>query len=135
VSGRISIATGRGGRSELPHGVVDRPRHLGRLHDAPPPLRHAPDRVELVVHLVEDADLLPEVRLRDLADDQQDRRGGGVGGAEPGGGIEEAGAGDDQRGRDPAAGAGVAVGHVGRGLLVARRGDAEAELVAATSAP
>jgi hypothetical protein len=64
----------------------------------------------------------------DLAGDAEDGRVAGVGGGEGGGGVEEAGAGDDEAGADAAGGAGVAVGHVGGGLLVAGVEDADAVL-------
>ena len=54
---------------------------------------------------------------------------GGVGGADSGGGVEEAGAGHDEGDAEAAAGPGVAVGHVCGALLVAVGDEAYAGLV------
>jgi len=79
---------------------------------------------------VQKADVLADARARDLPRDHQHGRGGGVGGAEPGGGVQEPGAGDDQRGADVAPGPRVAIRHEARRLLVARRDEVDARLVA-----
>ncbi len=60
-----------------------------------------------------------------LARDAQHRGITGIGGGEGGGGIEQAGAGDDQAGADLARRSGVAVRHVGGALLVPGLEDAD----------
>src|SRR5207244_2396821 len=95
----------------------------------PPPLRDRRDRVELIVDLVEDADVLPELGLGDLAREHQHRRGGGVGRAEAGGRVEESGPRHDEGGAKGRAGSGIPVGHVARGRLVTRDDEADARLV------
>ena len=93
-------------------------RFLGG-HDAADVLGDGTDGVLLVVDLVEHAAVHADEVALDLAADDEDGRRRGVGGAESGGGVEQAGSGNHQGGADFAAGAGVAVGHVGGGLLVA----------------
>ena len=115
---------------ELAHRLADRGGDVGHLEYPLPPLRDGRDRVQLVVHLVEEADVQADLRLGDLPRDHQDRRRRRVGGGEPRGGVEEARPRDDQRDADAAAGASIAVGHVRRGLLVARGDEADAGLVA-----
>ena len=56
--------------------------------------------------------------MRAAADDQH-RSGGGTGGGHPRSGVEKAGAGDDEDGGDIVADAGIAIGHIAGGLLVA----------------
>ena len=88
-------------------------------HDAADVLGDGADGVLLVVDLVEHATVHADEVALDLAADDEDGRGRGVGGAESGGCVEQAGSGDHEGGADLSAGAGVAVGHVGGGLLVA----------------
>jgi hypothetical protein len=59
-----------------------------------------------------------ETPLLDLPGQQQHRRRAGVRSRQPGAGVVHARAGDDERRARPPADAGVAVGHVRRGLLV-----------------
>jgi hypothetical protein len=93
------------------------------------PLRDARDGVHLVVDLVEHADVAADAAARDLAGDHEHGRRGGVRGAEPGRGVQQARSRHDERGADAAAGPRVAVGHVRRRLLVARRDEPDRRLV------
>ena len=115
--------------SQLHEGLAHRGRNVRHLEHAPPPLRHRGDAVELVVHLMEQADVLADLLARDLPGEHEHGRGGGVGGAEAGRGIEEPGSGDDESGADVAARPRVAVGHVAGRLLVASGDEADALLV------
>ena len=62
----------RAAASKLHEGFVHNAGRIGDLHDGLPPLRRARDGVELVVELVEHADLLADLMTRDLSRDQQD---------------------------------------------------------------
>jgi hypothetical protein len=108
------------------HGGGD----VRHLEHAPPPLRHGRDAVQLIVDLVEEADVLADLLARDLAAEHEHGRGRGIRGAEARSGIQETGAGDDQRGADLTARSRVAVGHVARRLLVARGDEADPLLLA-----
>ena len=110
---------------ELAEGLVDDARRVGDLHDALPPLGGPGERVELVVELVQDADLLADLVTRDLSGDHQHRRRGGIRGVQAGRRVEQAGPRYRHRHADAAAGPRVAVGHVGRGALVAHGDEAE----------
>ena len=101
---------------------MDGGRHVGDLEHAAAPLGDGRDAVELVVNLVEHADVAAEARLGHLAGDHEDGRRRGVRRADPGGRVEQARARDHQRGAELTGGAGVAVGHV-RGRLLVPRGD------------
>ena len=130
MSGGTSISTGRG----LPGGhlaecLVYGVGQVGGFEDARGPLGHGLDGVYLVVDLVEGAEVLSYLVPVDLAGDEEHRRGCGVGGADAGGGVEQAGAGHDEGCAEAAAGPGVAVGHVGGALLVAVGDEADAGLV------
>ncbi len=102
---------------ELVHGRAHRRRHIGHFQHPAPPLGHRPDALD---------DLI----LRHLAGDHEDGRGGGVRGAEPGRSIEKPRSRHHQGGADAAARAGVAVRHVGGGLLVPRLDEANPRLLA-----
>ena len=102
---------------------------LRDLEDALAPLGDGADDVELVVDLMEDADVLPQHVPVDLSGDEQDGRGGGVGGAQAGGCVEQAGTGDDEGRANVAGRPGVAVRHVGGGGLVACGDEADGGLV------
>ena len=125
VGRHLEVDRARPPRPELLDRLVGGTRDVGDLEHAPAPFRDRRDRVELIVDLVEHADVLPELGLRDLAREHQHRRGRGVGRAEAGGRVEEPGPRHDERGAEGRAGAGIAVGHVARRLLVA--GDHEAD--------
>ena len=120
----------RAAASQLHEGLTHRGRDVRHLEDAPAPLGHRGDAVELVVDLVEQADVLADLLARDLPAEHEHGRRGGVGGAEAGRGIEEPRSGHDERGADVAARPRVAVRHVAGGLLVAGGDEADALLVA-----
>ena len=82
----------------------------------------------LVRHLVQDAAPAAEVRRRDLTGEAEHAAAAGVCRRQAGAGVEHAWAGDDRAHPDPAGGAGVAVGHVAGGLLVAGVDDADRRL-------
>src|SRR5256884_421602 len=104
-------------------------RYSATAASTPAPFRDRRDRVELVVDLVQHADVLPELSLRHLAREHQHGRGGGVGGAEAGGRVEEPGPRHDEGRAEGRSRAGVAVGHVRRRLLVACDDEADPGLV------
>jgi hypothetical protein len=107
VSGGISISVGHGARD----GVgFEHP--LGPLGDGA-------DHVELVVDVVEQAEVLADAPAVDLAGQKEDRGGAGIGGGQAGGRVVHPDAGDDHRHPRAPRGTGVAVGHVRRALLVA----------------
>ena len=115
---------------ELAHRLVDGGGDLVDLQHALAPFGHGGHDVELLVDLVEHADVLAEVAARHLAGHQEHRRRARVGGAEPGAGVQHARPRHHQRHPEAAAGPRVAVGHVGGGLLVARQDEAHVLLVA-----
>src|SRR5205809_874692 len=129
VGRHLEVDGARPPSPELLDRLVGGARDVGDLEDAPPPLRDRRDRVELIVDLVEHADVLPELGLGDLAREHQHRRGGGVGRAEAGGRVEESGPRHDEGGAKGRAGSGIPVGHVARGRLVTRDDEADARLV------
>src|SRR5437867_3507635 len=116
-------------RPELLDRLVGGACHVADLEHAPPPLGDRRDRVELVVDLVQHADVLPELGLGDLTRDHQHRRGGRVRRAEAGRRVEEPGPRHDEGRTEGGPGARVAIGHVARRLLMARDDKADARLV------
>ena len=82
------------------------------------PLGDGSEHIELVFDFVKLALFPAERGTRYLAGDEQHGGRGGVCGAESGGCVESAGAGNRHRDADLAGGAGVAVRHVGGSLLV-----------------
>jgi len=129
VGRHLEVDGARPPSPELLDRLVGGARDVGDFEDAPPPLRDRRDRVELIVDLVEHADVLPELGLGDLTREHQHRRGGGVGRAEAGGRVEESGPRHDEGGAKGRAGSGIPVGHVARGRLVTRDDEADARLV------
>jgi hypothetical protein len=115
---------------ELARRLADRRRDLRDFQDAPPPLRDGRDGVELVVHLVEEADVLADLPLRDLSRDHEDWRRGRVGGGEARRSVREARPGHDEGDADVAARPCVAVGHVRGRPFVAGGDEADPRLVA-----
>jgi hypothetical protein len=104
----------RAAAAQLREGLVDDARRVGHLHDGLTPLRRAGDGVELVVELVEHADLLADLVAWNLSGDHQHGRGGRVRGVQSRRRVQQARSGYGHRDADAAAGARIAVGHVGR---------------------
>ena len=125
----LDLDRARAAAPQLDHRLAHRGWHVGHLEHAPAPLGHRPDALLLVVHLVQEPDVLADAVARDLARDHQHRRRRGVRGAEARHRVQQAGAGHHQRGAERAARARVAVGHEAGGLLVARVDEADARLV------
>ena len=75
------------------------------------------------------AEAASDVVARDLPGDGEDGRGAGVSGGQAAGGVVPPGAGDYEDDSGLAGDAGIAVGHVGGGLLVAGGDHADAGLV------
>ncbi len=126
----LELDRARPARPELDGRLAHRGGNVGDLEHALAPLGDRRDAVELVVDLVEQADVLADAVARDLAGEDQHRRGGRVGGGEARHRVEQAGARHDERGAEAAARARVAVGHEAGGLLVARGDEADPRLVA-----
>ena len=97
---------------------MDGGRDFGGVENAVRPLGDRLDGVELVVDFVEHTSVHADEVALYLSGDYQDGGRGGVGSADGGAGVLEAGARDDEGGSDAASGAGVAVCHVGCGLFV-----------------
>ena len=89
------------------------------LEDPLGPLGDGADHVELVVDVVEQAEVLADAVPVDLAGQKEDRGGAGIGGGQAGGRVVDPDTGDDHGHPRATRGAGVAVGHVRRPLLVA----------------
>lgn len=103
---------------------ADRGAHHGR-HLFRPPGQRAPggqrgQHAGLVGQLVRQAESGADEVRGHLPGQQQHRRGPAVRGGQAGERVQHPGARPDQAHPDPAGGAGVAVGHPGRGLLVPR---------------
>ena len=114
--------------AQLAEGLVHDQRHLVGAGGAGVPLGDVAQHAQLVVDLVQHpAADIDQVRI-DLAGDAQDRGVDGVGGGEGTGGVKHARSGDDDEGALASGGAGVAIGHVAGGLLVAGVQDADAVL-------
>ena len=126
----LELDRARPARPELDDRLAHRGGNVGDLQHALAPLGDRRDAVELVVDLVEQADVLADAVARDLARQHEHRRGGGVGGGEAGHRVEQARPRHHQRGAEAAARARVAVGHEAGRLLVARGDEADARLVA-----
>src|SRR3989442_1166234 len=73
VGRHLEVDGARPPRPELLDRLVGGARDVADLEHAPPPLGDRCDRVELVVDLVQHADVLPELGLGDLARDHQHR--------------------------------------------------------------
>src|SRR5437762_39474 len=73
VGRHLEVDRARPPRPELLDRLVGGTRDVGDLEHAPAPFRDRRDRVELIVDLVEHADVLPELGLRDLAREHQHR--------------------------------------------------------------
>ena len=129
VPGHVDGDGPRTPASKLSEGLVDDAGRVGDLHDGLTPLRRARDGVELVVELVEHAELLADLVARDLSRDHQDPRRGRVRGVQSGRRVQQTGSGHGHRDADAAAGARVSIGHVGRRAFVAH-GDESDRLVA-----
>ena len=89
------------------------------LEHALGPLGDGADQVELVVDVVEQAEVLADAVPVDLAGQKEHRGGAGIGGGQAGGRVVDPDTGDDHGHPGASRGAGVAVGHVGGALLVA----------------
>ena len=100
-------------------------RFLGG-HDAADVLGYGADGVLLVVDLMEHPAIHADEVTLDLTADDEDGRRRGVGGAQSRRCVQQARPRHHQRRAHLSAGAGVAVGHVGGGLLVARGDEADA---------
>ena len=98
--------------------LVDSLRNFGRVHGSARELGHRLHDVQLVVHLVEHPPVDADQVALDLARHHHHRRRSCIGSVQCGGGVEQPWAWHHQRGPDAAARPGVAVGHVGSGLLV-----------------
>ena len=83
------------------------------------PLGNGPDHLQLVVDVVEQAEVLADAVPVDLAGQKEHRGGAGIGGGQPGGRVVDPDTGDDHGHPRAARGTGVPVGHVGGALLVA----------------
>ena len=125
VHGHLDRHRPRPARPQLPEGLLDEPGNLlGRLRKSRP-LGQAGQDAALVRDLMEGAVALPDHGAVDLAADQQDGGVRRVRGGQPGGRVEHPRSGDDHGHPLPAGRTGVAVGHIGRRLLVpgAREGE------------
>ena len=105
---------------QLPERLADARRRLGRMIDALGPFGQAAHQRQLVGNLVEQAESAADRGRGNLAGDRQDRRVAGIGGGKGGRGVQKARAGHDRVNAHAAARLGVAEGHVGGALLVAR---------------
>ena len=74
------------------------------------------------------ASLADEVRLN-IPGQAQHRRGGAIGGAQCGSGVQNAGSGHHREHADAAGGLGISVGHVAGALLVARSDKSQLRLL------
>ena len=99
-----------------------------RLADGRGQLAHILDEEVVLGDGARDADdvrllegVVANERARHLAGEDHERRGVHVGVGDAGDGVGRAGAGGDEHHAGPAGGAGVALGHVGRALLVAHQ--------------
>ena len=111
--------------AQLPECLAHQPRHLRGRGRARRPLGHRFEHLQLLGDLVQlPAPALDQVRL-DLPGQAEHRRRAGVGRREPGGRVQQAGAGHHQAGADLAGRPRVAIGHVRRRLLVPRVQDAQ----------
>ena len=126
----LELHRARAAAGELIHGRAHGGGHLGHLEHAAAPLGDGADALELVVDLVQHADVLADLRLRDLTRQHEHRRGAGVRGAEAGGRVEQARPRHHEGGADPAARARVAVRHVRGRLLVPGLDEADVRLLA-----
>ena len=115
--------------AELAEGFVDGGGYVRRVEHAVGGLGYGADGFLLVVDLVEDAAVEPDEVAVDLAGDDEYGRRCRVRRADGGGGVEQAGAGDDHRRAGAAARAGEPVRHVGGGLLVPDSDEPHARLV------
>ena len=109
--------------------LVDDLRHFRWVHDPLGPLGDWGDGVQLVVDLVEHAAVAADLIALDLTANNQHRRGCGVGGGDARRCVQKSGTGNHQRSADLATGTGVAVGHIGGGLLMADGNEPDARLV------
>jgi hypothetical protein len=110
----------RAATAQLLHGFAHQCGDLRGGRRLALPFRHAAEDAGLVAHLVEQPEALADGRREDVADDRQHRRIAGIGGGEPGHGVQQARPRHHHAGADPAGGAGIAVGHERGRLLVAR---------------
>ena len=129
VRGDLYLDGARPAGGHLAEGLVYGVRQVRGFEDALGPLCDGSDCVDLVVDLVEGAEVLSDMFPVDLAGYEEHGGRGGVCGADAGGGVEQAGAGHYEGCAEAAAGPGVAVGHVGGALLVAVGDEADAGLV------
>ena len=129
VRGDLYLDGARPSGGHLAEGLVYGVRQVRGFEDALGPLCDGSYGVDLVVDLVEGAEVLSDMVPVDLAGYEEHGGRGGVCGADACGGVEKAGAGHYESCAEAAAGPGVAVGHVGGALLVAVGDEADAGLV------
>ena len=105
--------------AHLHERLVDRAGQLTGLEHPGRPLGDRAHDVELVVDVVEQAEVTPDPGPVDLAGEHQDGRRARPGGGQAGHGVVDAHPGHHAGDAGPPRGPGVAVGHVGGRLLVA----------------
>ncbi len=115
--------------AHLPEGFGDGCGNLTRPHHRPLPFRHGAHCVGLVQHLVYRADILADGTPWHLTDDDEHGRGASVCRGQAGGGVVEPDARHHQRNTRLPRSAGIAIGHIRRGLLVSERDQANPRLV------